>query len=265
MTIENIFNKYKQLLLNGTKYGGDSSIERKSISASEFNKPLLQLYYRYKYGIPKQNDIGVNTLGSLIHKGIETILEQRDDILTEYGMKYTFDNGWSLTGTADIIDKELKTILDIKFTKHFVGSDMKTKSDYIIANGEKDDYIVQLSVQRYLWYKETKESYDAGLLLLNKDAGLDFKRGKEVAAFEILDCSDMLLSYNEVESKFNSLVEKLTYHIENNIVPNECEDLMFRKFNGKTIKMRCKYCAYNKKCKYNNSQRMHLQTLLSKL
>jgi len=265
MIIEKIFNKYKQLLLCGTKYGGDSSVERKSISASEFNRPLLQLYYRYKYGIPKQNDIGVNTLGSLVHKGIETILEPRREILTEYSMKYIFDNGWSLTGTADIIDKELKTILDIKFTKHFVGSDMKTKSDYIRANRWKDDYIVQLSVQKYLWYKETEESYNAGLLLLNKDAGLDFKRGKEVPAFEILDCSDMLLSYDEIENRFNNLIEKLTYHIKNNIVPNECEDLMFRKFNGRTIKMRCKYCAYNKECKYNNSQRMHLQTLLSKL
>ena len=241
---------FKQILLDNTEYGGETAPGSKAVSASQFNAPLLQRWLRYKYGVPKSEEIGVNTIGSLVHLAIEGIIGKLgSSVNAEVSMEKEFPNGWKLTGTADIIDRRASIIYDIKMIKKYRTVKLK---EAIKKNAYwQDDYIVQLNILRYLAEWDTVKTYDMRVMALQPDAGFDFKTGMDIPVYEEIEIPR--INDHEIEEKFHRLINELLLFLNADKVPEKCEDVWPRKVKGTTIAVRCKtYCSYRDLCpRYN--------------
>jgi hypothetical protein len=86
-------------LLDKTQYGGNKEPMVKAISASELGNDLLQIYLRYKYGVPDSTEFGQDTIGSLMHIALQDILKDEYEVEKKY--QYQFSNNWFLTGSIE--------------------------------------------------------------------------------------------------------------------------------------------------------------------
>lgn len=237
-------NNLEQILINETQYGGNNEPNVKQISASQFGDEMLQIWLRYKYGVPKRNKFDQSTIGSIVHKGIETILSKYDNFETEKDVEKEFDNGWKLSGSIDIIDNENRIIYDVKVTKQYTIEQLKKEPEH--------HYIWQLSVYRYLMNQLTGYDYDIKLLAILKDGTeFDSRNGCAREHISIIDLEPK--SYEQVENKFYEMTENIEKYEALGSKPNQCKDLWFRKVKGNLIPMRCEvYCAYKDVCPYYN-------------
>ena len=235
-------NKIEEILIKETQYKGNNEPNVKQISASDFGSDLLQIYLRYKHGVPQNNKFTQSTLGSLVHKGIEEILKQYKDFETEKDVIVKFSNGWSLSGSIDIVDNTDKVIYDVKVTKQYTVESLKKEP--------KHHYIQQLSVYRYLIKELTGVDYKVKLIAILKDGtDFDFRNGGSKPHIKVIDLEPM--SYEEVENKFNEIVSKLEQYDKLGEYPEQCNELWIRKFKGKPLRTKCEiYCAYKDVCPY---------------
>jgi len=235
-------NNLEQILINETQYSGNTEPNIKQISASQFGDEMLQIWLRYKYGVPKRNKFDQSTIGSIMHKGIEIILSKYDDFETEVDVEYEFVNGWKLSGSIDIVDVENKIIYDVKVTKQYTIEQLKKEPEH--------HYIWQLSVYRYLMNKLMNTDYNIKLLAILKD-GTDFdsRTGTARDHISIIDLEPK--SYEEVERRFYEITSEINKFEITDSYPEKCENLWFRKIKGNLIPMKCEiYCSYKDVCPY---------------
>ena len=228
-------NDIEKLLIEKTQYGGNSNPNSKAISASEFGKDILQIYLRQKYGVIENESFSQNTIGSICHIGIQELL--KDKYMFEYDLEHKMSNGWSITGSIDLLNIKDREFFDIKVTKSYTIEKVMKEPDH--------QYIWQLSVYKYLLEKHFGFDFNGYLLFVLKDGGFNFKSMRENPSIEIVN--PHLKSNEEVEQKFYQIVDIL----ESGIEPEQCKDLWWRKTKTGSMPMRCsKYCSYNKYCKY---------------
>jgi len=236
-------NKIIKKIIEKTQYQGNNKPNVKQISASQFGNELLQIWLRYKYGVPEKNDFNQATIGTLVHIGIQELIKTEPEIETEKDVLVKFSNGWSLSGSIDIVDNKEKVLYDIKVTKQYTIT--------LLRENPKHHYIWQLSVYRYLMKELTGSDYDIKLLAVLKD-GSDFniRNGYSVPHYEIIDLEP--ISYKEIEKRFNEIVEQLESYEQIGSYPEQCKNLQIRKLkNGNIIKAKCEIlCSYKDVCPY---------------
>ncbi|NPA45137.1 MAG: hypothetical protein GXO49_06375 [Chlorobi bacterium] len=236
-------NKIIKKIIEKTQYKGNNDPNVKQISASQFGDELLQIWLRYKYGVIPNEKFTQSTLGSLVHIGIQEIVKHEPEIEVEKDVLVKFSNGWTLSGSIDIVDNKEKVIYDIKVTTNYTLENILKNKDH--------NYIWQLSVYRYLMKELTGIDYNTKLLMILKD-GNEFDNRKQASTphFEIVNIEPK--TYSDIESKFNEIVDKLELHEEIGSYPEQCKDLWIRKLkNGKIIKKKCEiYCSYKDVCPY---------------
>jgi len=226
-------------ILNKTQYGGNKEPKVRAISASDFGNDLLQIYLRYKYGVPDNDMFGQDTIGSICHLGLQQILE--DDYESEKKFNVIMDNGWSLTGSIDLLNVNNKEIIDIKVTKQYTVEKVLKDNDH--------QYIWQLSVYKYLVDRYYNSNFDIKLLFVLKDGGYDFRKMVIKPSLELLDIEPK--SKEEVENRFYEITNALEQYIELDEYPQQCSDLWWRKTKNGSIPVRCEqYCSYKDKCPY---------------
>lgn len=228
-------------ILEKTQYQGNTEAGVKAISASDFGNDILQIWLRYKYGVPEKTEIGQDTIGTLFHFGVEQIL--KDEAETEVSMELEMQNSWKLTGTADIILENAIYMCDIKLTK-----------SYTIERVEKEQehqYVWQLNVYRYLYEKLHGKEMQMYLIAFLKDGGYDFRKMENKPSLRVVQIP--YISDIKIEEKFKEITEDIEKYEELGVEPPQCKDLWFRKVRGKSVPVRCmQYCAYKDKCKYFN-------------
>ncbi len=256
----------KQTIIEGTQYKNAARDENPLyISASMIGSNELQNFLTIVNEPIAETDITDATLGTILHKGMEAyVLEQTkkstEPPLVEFSMKMILNNGWLLTGTADLITKVSND--------HYIIHDYKFVKSYALKMYREDkqkakhSYTLQMNALKLL-FKNYMNSLgyeniriDIQIHYFLKDAN----KMKDEPSYEIvyppeLSSEEMI---DIVVEKTNSLNE----YIINGEVPPECsdQDKWFRKVKGTAVPTRCmKYCSQGKagNCKYYNPLGYH--------
>src|SRR6056300_511436 len=101
-----------KILENHKWYDNPFDNQENHISASSFANETLELWMS-KYNYPKQEKIGDNTIGSLVHIGMENLINdlRQDRFITEARFKKEFSD-YIISGSIDLLDTENKIIYD---------------------------------------------------------------------------------------------------------------------------------------------------------
>jgi len=138
--------------------------EPKHISGSQFGSSMLQLWLANKYGKDiKPFRVGQNTIGSIFHLGMETAAKQLfgEEVLTEHAVSRVLPNGWTITGTIDLVDREEKEIVDYKTGKMY--------SLKVQKQEPRHGYNLQLNAYKWAAKLPDYRMYDAFFMKDNKE------------------------------------------------------------------------------------------------
>ena len=238
-------HKIEKILLDATQYKGNKEPGSKSLSGSELNNELLQIWLRQKYGVIESDSFEQNTIGSLMHLSIQEVLKK--EYLIEYSLNEKQDNGWELTGSIDLLSIRDREIIDIKSTKQYTVEKVLTEPDH--------QYIWQLSAYKFLADRYFNMDFDTKILFVLKDGGYDFRKMVNKPSLELINITPK--SHKEVLDKFNNIVEQLS--ILGDEHPQQCKDLWWRKTKNGSVPVRCmQYCSYNKVCPYYKQNPMQV-------
>ena len=234
------------LLLKATQYQGNSDPRKDEISASELGSDITQIFLRQKYGVVKDTEFGQNSLGSIIHLGIETALKDCDGIETEVKLDPKDVFGIKLTGTADIINHNSKTIYDIKTTKEYTVKQF-------VKDAENHHYTWQVNAYRYLAKEMYGENYNMKLMFVLKDGGLNSRTGVMIPTIQEIEVP--YICDSEIESKIKGIKEELDLLHSGVMEIQPCKDTYIRKVKGQVVHMKCRYyCSYADKCPVNQDK-----------
>ena len=249
----NKMTKLEKIILDATEYSGNKKKEIRAISASAIGKEPIEIYLRYKHGVNQSENIEQTTLGSLLHLGLEHIFKKHDGFITEHDFsEYELENGWKITGTSDLIDMNTKTIHDYKMIKNFPIKKIKEE-------GIENSYVQQLNVYRILAENEFNTKFNTSILAFNKEGGINTRTGDLIPSYEEI-------SLPKIEDKIiiNMALEKTNIvqeHIDNDTIPEKCEDVWLRKIKQKTVPMKCAfYCSYSNECPHYNPKKETILT-----
>ena len=232
-------------ILEKTQYNGNKEQGIKALSASDFGNDLLQIYLRYKYGVPDSNNFGQDTIGSICHIGLQDIL--KDEYECEKKFNVIMKNNWKLTGSIDLLNIKNNELIDIKVTKQ-----------YTVERVLKDinhQYRWQLSVYKYLVDKYYNIDIDIKLLLVLKDGGYNFRKMMIEPSLELLDIEP--ISKDKIEERFYEITKQIKHYEQLDEYPPQCKDLWWRKTKTGSIPVRCEqYCSYKDVCPYYHKNPM---------
>lgn len=239
------FQQYEQMLLDATRYTGNSQAGVHRFSASMLGDDLLQNYYKYMYGSKESKQFEANTFGSLYQLGVDKACEKNDQYLSGPRYSFTLDNGWEISGEIDQMDMINKIIFDNKVTT-------MTTIKKIRKEGKWHQYALQLGVYKWLLSKITKDEWMTALPVVDK--GFSYFNDKSLNQIEYIEIETF--EPDEIEKMLYERTNLLDEHIEAEEVPGECANLFFFKNkSGKTKKMRCiHYCDYSANCEYYNDR-----------
>jgi len=244
MNTKQAIQDYKQEILNATKYHRDIQPGDKVLSASSLANDTLQLWLQYKYGKGKeQQHIDANTFGSLLQLGIDCMLQDSNRYEIKKKLEYKLHNSdWIISGEIDVFDKEYNVIIDNKLTT-------QTAIEKIKKEKTKNNYILQMSVYKYLLKKVENIDSEAILAIFNKTYSL-FKASNKYAPDEFMPVET--LSVNETDNAIRTKIKELETYIELDSEPPKCANVFpFKQKNGSFKEMRCiHYCSFNHVCPY---------------
>ena len=210
------------------------------ISASMIGNEMLQNYLSIVFGKQKQKQITDPTLGTIFHKGMDTLIQPYNGnirIQKEQSMSIKLKNDWILSGTADLIVKKDKDyeIHDYKFAKTYT---MKMfKKDITNHN-----YTKQLIALKYLLLRILEKnsdyinSMDLYCDFFLKDASM-MKGEKILHQIKIPEESIKITFARDLINQTNELQK----YIEEGKTPPKCKDTWIRKIGGRTVHSRCQY------------------------
>jgi len=242
----------RDIILEETQYKSKYTEETNKmvISASMVADEPLEIFLKLIYGVQPATDIDESTFGSIMHKGMESIIESyiektkpKEVIYLEYPLVHDIDDDWILTGTADMVvyEDDLNAhIYDWKVTKNYT-------TKMIEKEGKMHRYAIQLAALRYLLYENNKKVVDIythlGFFLKDSNKLMKVPSYKE-AKVETMGTGDFT---KYLKSKLSIVME----HIKNATTPPQGEDLWWRKIKGNNIPTRCElYCGYRDVCPY---------------
>ncbi len=269
-----IFDLEKDIV-NSTKYvsGYKNDEDKYTISASMVANEPLQNYLSIIHGKINGDTIDDTHLGSVFHRGMETIMQERGEEgtspvwATEYSMYVTLSNDWILSGTADLILEPTPgnfEIRDYKLTKSYAHK-MFLKEKYshsytkqlqvleaLFREGEnRPEVIENITLVCDYFLKDAKAiEYEASFRpeVIPDKAGTEDIRASEVTLMEVVEITNVLQAY-----------------IEAGEIPPICKDRWPRNIKGQIIPTRCAlYCGYKNVCPhYNPDTRQEVSRLVN--
>ena len=246
----------KDIVLSGTEYvsGYINTDDRYVISASMIGKEPLQNYLSILHGKVHNEEINDSTLGSVFHLGMEKIMidykvRANHDIWgIEHSMHVLLQNGWIISGTADLITEEENN--------HYAIHDYKLSKTYAKTMMKKElathDYTKQLQVLEFLFINNNKRptlingSTVLACEFFVKDAkAINFESTHETI---IVPNKKGTVEHNastEMEKEIIKITDELQTYLESGTVPPQCSDLWWRVNKGKRIPIKCMlYCSH---------------------
>lgn len=249
----------KDLILATTQYEsgskGDLPDDAFSISASQLGKETLEIYLQMIYGPQPETEVNDATLGTIFHKGMETLAIEEakkstdkglvSGIRTEVSRHTLMRDNWYLTGTNDIEFNIAGgvNIRDYKLTKVYTGKMYR-------QDPRGHVYGIQAEALSYLFHRESNLSPDNIISTIDffyKDAN----KAKMEATHDPIDHD--VPSYNIVKIMFEEKSIELQGHIENATIPEQCKDRWPRKISktAPLIDSKCEwYCGQKHNCPY---------------
>jgi len=272
-TLEKI---YKEIILNSTQYSGEKKKRQKILSASQLLIDPIAWRLKYEHGVIERDNIGQNTIGSLLQLGIDECVDKYNKKHTEihalYAQRFTATliNDFTLSGEIDQLIEVDDTlwIIDNKLIKH-------GKFEQIKKEGAYNEYALQVRAYKYLLQQYdhySKYNIRMVLFLWFKD-GTKFGK-KPLTDYELYEIED---NFSNSEFEKEILYPKVLDLEESLVIPSEnleqCSNLFWnnRGKGEKSEPFKCMYfCDYNKYCphykKYNKGAgRKNLINLISKL
>lgn len=251
----------KEFILDKTQYksGYEKTGDEYVLSASMLGSDVLQNYFTIIYGHSKDIRIGDNTLGTIFHRGMETMIMEGTEksgilLFPESRYHYDLDDNWVISGTADLIIQNSGEyeIHDYKLSKSYTTKMMK-------KNITNHQYTKQLNVLNWLMRKRGLEK-DAQLIVdfFLKDAKImDFEESFQQVEVPVY-------SMERIEGELLERTKTLQSYIESATVPPQCEDLWPRKVKNKLINAKCEYyCGHKSHCPYVQSSAYHSVEMLA--
>ncbi len=219
--------------------GGSSKLY--SVSASKIGGELLPIWLSKKFDKDKTKRIGLNYQGSAFHYGMEWMMniDLKADVFPELKAAKTLTNGWLITGTADLVDKNDKKIHDYKTT---------SASGYKLMQKAAKDKSSQLAIQgaTLSWLNDLDGKFFAEIFIR------DFKPWRKdhpVSAYQQIPVD--ILNSSRIEIYLIEKTTALQNYIDADKAPPECENLMWIAYEGNRIKLKCEYyCDYKSNCPY---------------
>jgi hypothetical protein len=231
--------KIRNIIMEAVSY--KESPIRRSISASSLTRETIELWLRFKYGVPKREEFSRATVGSLMHLAMENIFNKYSEYEVEMELekKMMIDelgDSWFLTGTLDLYDKENNIIYDWKTIKGY-------RVDKFLADPLEDDYTIQLNAYRYLLGKDSKMA----MIVIDTNPSYDFSSGETDPMLRVVEVPK--ISDSRIERIFEEQVSKLVKYLKDNKIPPKCVDTYPRKSKGEIVELKCAmYCSYKDVC-----------------
>ncbi len=257
-------NYIDEMILDATRYesGSKDNIPENALflSASMLGNEPLQNYLRTIHGNTEQEKVEDNTLGSVLHLGMEqVVLKSKDKILdkalsveTEKPMHIQITDDWFFTGTADLVIEmhDIVYIHDYKFVKAY----SLTKYNEQLKDIDTDyhQYVYQMNGLRYL----AQQYYPEKDIFTQLDF---FIRDANKLKGESVHESPVIPYIGNIEDIIKTKISDLDKAIKNLEVPPICSDLWARKIKGKFIPdVRCQfYCDQKNNCPYYKNKGKH--------
>lgn len=231
----------EKVILDSTKYNGHRD-NPYTFSASMSGNTVLQNYLTIVYGHTERNRMDDTTLGSVFHLGLEHIFKQKFEDMpyvfsTEEPAAATLDNGWTISGTTDLVIRDESgtpiSIHDWKLIKSYAVKK-------IAENPQNHHYAKQLHINnfirggRFRLYIET--------FAKDPDA---IKAEKTYTQFEIARETT-----TQTEQYLLATTNELQGWVESGDAPPKCDDVWLRKISKTStavIPSRCMfYCSHGK-------------------
>ena len=184
------------------------------------------------------------TFGSVFHLGAELAFKDILDVDVESSMKIKLSNGWTISGSVDLILHQFNQIIDWKTTT-------ATAISKVHSEGKDGNYPLQMAVYKYLLWKTEGKLYNTSLGMIDKSFSY-FKTNKnDQLTFVEVDT----YSPEEIEQKLLDATNELQHYIDLDIIPDQCANLWFMKRKGQpAVAMKCKfYCDQSSSCPHYNS------------
>ena len=236
-------------------YKGEHGVA-KHVSASQIGGDLLPIWLSKTAKRDVNNRIGLAYIGSAFHLGMEEALNDKMDERydTEVVAKRVLPNGWTITGTADVIDTEKENIHDYKTTGN---------SGYKQKRKDAKDVKSQFSVQgSCLLYVNNFKGQFYGEVFIR-----DWKpwhKDHPANAYQQLPVDTMC--HNQTEVYLVQKTDKLQGYIERDEAPPECDDVMWMVYEGNRIKLKCEYyCDFKNSCPHYKKNTNHLAAKKAKI
>ena len=213
----------------GTTYIGSNEPEQKSLSASSFGLEPQQLVLRYKHGnMEPEWSFNESVFGSVTHLGFESIFKDNTRYECEAKRNMTI-NGWTVTGSVDLLDKENQSIYDWKI----LGSRGFHKSL------RKESYIENMSIYNML-FPEYNNLFLFAINKGGKSTNKDF--------YDIINVTDSIWSYSDTNNRIVDLTTNIEkWMLEPKTIP-ECNVWQFgRTPQGRPGKCEL-YCSWRDVC-----------------
>lgn len=224
-----------ELLESHKWYDNEFSYMENHISASSFANETLELWLD-KYGYEREEKLGDNTVGSLVHIAMEKIISDLCDpqLVCEKRFSKNFE-GHIISGSMDLVDYSTRTIYDYKTAKNY-SRKMLTKE------GKHHRYAIQLAVYNWLLTDKNESPFTCKIFWIMKDS----KAAEREPTF--VEEEIEIMSREEIEAYMLDKIITLA-HYNKDVVPDKCKDLWPRKVKNAVIDTKCEfYCGFKKSC-----------------
>jgi len=243
---------YEQMLINATRYSGNTEPNTKIFSASMLGSDLLQCYFKITNGVIPSNKFSAAELGSIHQLGVDMAVQEAGLEGTAYisrlRLEYPLENGWIISGEIDQYDTKRHVIFDNKMTA--TKNIKETKKE-----GKDGQYALQLGVYKFLMSKAYEgeigksEIYYSALAMVDKS--FSYYRDTKTNQMNYIEVPTY--DVNEIEELLYEKTNKLQTFLDLGEEPPECKNLFKFKVprSNRLLRMRCiHYCGYKDICNY---------------
>ena len=243
----------EKVLLKAAEYTGNKEPGIKQFSASMLGNDVLSNYLKFKHGSKDGIKFEANTFGSIFHLGAELAFKDIPDVDTECSMKVELSNGWTISGSVDLVLHEFKQIVDWKTTT-------TTAISKVHQEGKDSAYALQLGVYKYLLLKTEDKLYNTSLGMVDK--GYSYFKVNKNDQLTFVDVETY--TPDEIEEKLLAKTNELQHYIDLDIMPDKCANIFPMKRKGEPMKpMRCLYyCDQKDHCPYYYSEHHEVNRLM---
>jgi len=229
-------------VLAGTTYSGNKNAGKRILSASSLAKDDLQIYLTFLHGFDKPERIELNTLGTLVHTGLEEIFKGAENVDIEDRYNVELSNGWTISGSIDSLFHDMEAIVDWKVPN------MKILKEEIRKFGKSSKYALQMGVYKWLIWKVKGLEYNAYLGTFDKKQS-HFAKDSNKDVFGLIEIETY--NFEEIEALLIEKTDRLDIYIESNIEPEQCKIIWSAQYGTKKIPATCRfYCSVSSNCKF---------------